>query len=117
MPLAEFVITLGDVYTAAGQPDEAAKQYALVDAMQALYRENGVDTDVEMALFEVDHNRNLDEAVKQAQAGYQRHPSIRAADVLAWTLFKTGNVTDAEKTAPKRSASGRRTRCSCSTRG
>jgi tetratricopeptide (TPR) repeat protein len=97
MPLAEFVIALGDVYTAAGQPDEAASQYALVDAMQALYRENGVDTDVEMALFEVDHNRNLDEAVKQAQAGYKRHPSIRAADVLAWTLFKTGNLTDAQK--------------------
>lgn len=97
MPLAEFVIALGDVYTVAGQPDEATKQYALVDAMVALYRENGVDTDVEMALFEVDHDRNLDEAVKQAQAGYKRHPSIRAADVLAWTLFKTGNVADAEQ--------------------
>ena len=95
MPLAEFVIALGDVYTVAGQPNEAAKQYALVDAMQALYRENGVDTDVEMALFEVDHGRNLDNAVKQAEAGYKRHPSIRAADVLAWTLFKMGNVSEA----------------------
>lgn len=97
MPLPEFVIALGDVYTAAGQPDEAAKQYALVDAMQQLYRQNGVDTDVEMALFDADHDRNLDEALKRAQAGYDKRPSIRAADVLAWTLYKTGNAADAQK--------------------
>jgi tetratricopeptide (TPR) repeat protein len=97
MPLPEFVIALGDVDTAAGQPDEAAKQYALVDAMQQLYRQNGVDTDVEMALFDADHDRNLDEGLKQARAGYKKRPSIKAADVLAWTLYKTGNAQDAEQ--------------------
>ncbi|MEA2594584.1 MAG: hypothetical protein QOF01_1053 [Thermomicrobiales bacterium] len=96
MPLPEFVIALGDVYFASGQPDEAAKQYALVEAMQQLYRQNGVDTDVEMALFDADHDRNLDDALKQARAGYDKRPSIRTADVLAWTLFKTGNARDAQ---------------------
>jgi tetratricopeptide (TPR) repeat protein len=97
MPVPEFVIALGDVYTAAGQPDEAAKQYALVDAMQQLYQENGVDTDVEMALFAADHDRDLDEALKQARAGYDKRPSIRTADVLAWTLYKTGDAADARQ--------------------
>ena len=97
MPLPEFVIALGDVYTVSGQPDEAAKQYALVDAMQQLYRENGIDTDVEMALFDADHDRNLDEALKQARDAYDKRASIRTADVLSWTLYKTGNVTEAQK--------------------
>jgi tetratricopeptide (TPR) repeat protein len=97
MPFPAFVIGLGDVYAAAGQPDEAAKQYALVDAMEDLFRQNGVDTDVEMALFDADHDRNLDGALTQAQAGYKKRPSVVAADVLAWTLYKTGSIRDAEK--------------------
>ena len=97
MPLPEFVIALGDVYSAAGQPDAANQQYALVDAMTQLYTNNGVDTDVEMALFRADHDRDLDQALMLAQAGYERRPSIKAADVLAWTLYKTGNYAEAQK--------------------
>lgn len=97
MPLPEFVIALGDLYSVAGQPDAAEQQYALVDAMQALYQENGVDTDVEMALFAADHNRDLDQALEKARAGYEKRPSIRAADVLAWTLYQTGDLANAEK--------------------
>lgn len=97
MPLPEFVIALGDVYSVAGQPAAAAKEYALVDAMEQLYRQNGVDTDVEMALFAADHDRTLDQALKQARAEYAKRPSIRVADVLAWTLYKTGNAQEAAK--------------------
>jgi tetratricopeptide (TPR) repeat protein len=97
MPLPEFVIALGDVYTATDQRDAAAKQYALVDAMQQLYRENGVDTDAEMALFDADHDRNLDQALAHAEDAYAKRPSIRTADVLAWTLYKTGNAADAQQ--------------------
>jgi tetratricopeptide (TPR) repeat protein len=95
MPLPEFVIALGDVYTVAGQPDAANEQYALVDAMTQLYTNNGVDTDVEMALFRADHDRDLGQGLEQARAGYEQRPSIKAADVLAWTLYKTGNFTEA----------------------
>jgi tetratricopeptide (TPR) repeat protein len=95
MPLPEFVVALGDVYTVAGQPHAANEQYALVDAMTRLYTNNGVDTDVEMALFRADHDRDLGQALEQARAGYERRPSIKAADVLAWTLYKTGHFTEA----------------------
>jgi tetratricopeptide (TPR) repeat protein len=97
MPVPEFVIALGDVYTAAGKPNEADEQYALVDAMIQLYSANGVDTDIEMALFLADHDRDLNQALDQARAGYERRPSIKAADVLAWTLYKTGNYAEAQK--------------------
>ena len=54
MPLPEFVIALSDLYRAAGQPAEAAKQDDLVRAMSALYQTNGVDLNIELAMFEAE---------------------------------------------------------------
>jgi tetratricopeptide (TPR) repeat protein len=95
MPLPEFVIALGDVYMVAGHPEAANEQYALGDAMTQLYSNNGVDTDVEMALFRADHDRDLGQALDEARAGYEKRPSIKAAYVLAWTLYKTGKFAKA----------------------
>ncbi len=95
MPLPEFVIALGDVYRANGQRDEAERQYALVHVEEQLYRANGVDTDLEMALFDADHDHDLPTALAHAREQLIRRPSIKAADVLAWTLYKTGDDADA----------------------
>jgi tetratricopeptide (TPR) repeat protein len=95
MPLPEFVIALGEVYQASGQPAEAAKQYDLVQAMIQLYAQNGVDTDVELALFLADHGPDRNAAVDKARAGYGKRPSIKAADVLAWSLYKAGKYEEA----------------------
>ncbi len=97
LPAPEFVIALGDVLLAAGRSDEADQQYALVAAMQALYAENGVDTDLEMALFDADHGRDLPRAVARAQEGFARCPSIKAADVLSWTLYQSGQYAAARE--------------------
>ncbi len=95
MPLPEFLIELGDMNTLANRADDAKKQYDLVRAIQKIYAENGVDTDLEMALFDTDHSYNLPEALAKAKQEYQARPSIKAADVLAWTLYKTGDYTGA----------------------
>lgn len=96
-PRPEFVIALGDVYQAAGQPDEAARQYALVRVEEQLYRANGVDSDLEMALFDVDHNHDLAQALARAREQMVRRPSIKAADLLAWALYKTGDYAAAQQ--------------------
>ena len=87
----------GDVLSAAGRQDEAAAQYALVDAIQQLYAANGVDTDLELALFTADHGRaeDLPDAVEQARAQVAARPSIVAWDVLAWTLYRSGDLDGA----------------------
>ena len=88
---------LGDLYTLANQPKEAAQQYDLVRAIQQLSAASGTDVDAELALFEADHGANLAPLVTRARAAYQRHPGIHAAHALAWTLFKSGDATAAQR--------------------
>ncbi len=101
MPLAEFIIELGDLYGAAGKPTEANRQYELVRAIQKLYTQNGVDTDLEMALFDADHEYNLPQALAHAKQEYAARPSLKAADVLSWTLYKSGDYKAAAEASQK----------------
>lgn len=98
-PLPEFIIALGDYYTLNGQPEQAARQYELVYLMQALNEGAGMDMELEIALFEADHSgesqRTPAEVVTLAQAAYERRPSVEAADVLAWALYKNGEYETA----------------------
>jgi tetratricopeptide (TPR) repeat protein len=96
MPLPEFVITLGDLYHASGQQEKAEQQYQLVAAIGALYRANGVDMDMEIALFNTDHEKDLTETVALARKAYANRPSIHAADALAWALYKNGKYAEAQ---------------------
>jgi tetratricopeptide (TPR) repeat protein len=97
IPLPEFVAAYGDVLSAAGRQEEADAQYALVAAIQQLQSANGVDTDLELALFFADHGRpeELPQAVERARAQVAARPSVVAWDVLAWTLYRTGDFDGA----------------------
>jgi len=96
MPLPEFVITLGDLHQAAGQQQAADQQYELVAAIESLYRANGVDMDMEIALFNADHDQNLTETLALARKAYDNRPSIHGADALAWALYKSGRYEEAQ---------------------
>jgi tetratricopeptide (TPR) repeat protein len=96
IPLPEFVIALGDVYAASGDTANAEKQYALVDAMQALFQANGVDTDAELALYNADHAIDLDTTLALAKRAYENRPGIPVADTLAWTYYQTGDFENAK---------------------
>lgn len=96
MPIPEFVITLGDIYQANDQPDLASQQHNLVAAIEQLHQANGVDMDMEIALFNADQNKDLAATVERARHAYANRPSIHAADVLAWALYKTGNYEEAK---------------------
>jgi tetratricopeptide (TPR) repeat protein len=96
-PLPEFVIGLGETLEAAGRITEAERQYELVRAMQRLFASSGVAVDLELALFEADHGTDPAAAVTMAQAGYERRPGIKAADTLAWALYRTGRYDEARR--------------------
>jgi tetratricopeptide (TPR) repeat protein len=95
MPIPEFVIGLGELQEANGQVEAAGEQYALVQAMQQLFNANGVDTDLDLALFAADHGNDPANAVAMARAAYAARPSVKAADSLGWALFKAGQFDEA----------------------
>jgi tetratricopeptide (TPR) repeat protein len=97
IPMPDFVITLGDLYQVTGQTKAADQQYKLVATIEKLYQANGVDLDLEIAMFNADHDQNLNETLTMARKAYANRPSIYGADVLAWVLYKTGNYTEAQK--------------------
>jgi tetratricopeptide (TPR) repeat protein len=95
-PLPQYVAALGDVYSVAGQADQATRQYALIAAIEQLYQSNGVNVDMQQALFLADHDQNPGDAVRQALAVREAQPgSIYTADAVAWALYKGGRATDA----------------------
>jgi pentatricopeptide repeat protein len=97
IPLAEFAMGLGEVYERLGRHEDAAKQFDLVGAIQKLYQANGVSVDIEMALFDADRGRNLDQALAAAKAEWQARKSVRVADAYAWVLYKAGRYDEAQQ--------------------
>jgi len=98
MPWPQYIINLGDVYAAAGRPQDVERQYGLVDAIERLFRANGVNVDMELALFDADHHRDLPNALALARQNMQQRPSILAADALAWTQYQAGDCAGAGAT-------------------
>jgi tetratricopeptide (TPR) repeat protein len=95
IPLPQYVATLGDLYAATGRPGLAGRQYELIGVIQRLLVANGVKTDLETALFNVDHGIRLNASLALARLAWRERPSIDGDDVLAWALERTGHCGEA----------------------
>jgi tetratricopeptide (TPR) repeat protein len=97
LPIPAYVIAFGDTLHVFGHEAAARRQYALVDAIERLFRANGVRTELQTAVFDLDHNRRVADALARARTAYRSAPSIYAEDALAWGLFRTGSCADARR--------------------
>jgi len=88
-PLPEYVVALGEAQQAAGQSANARETFALVDAERRLLAANGINTDVEIALFEADHG-DPRRAVALGRRAWHAAPSVRSADAVGWALTRAG---------------------------
>jgi tetratricopeptide (TPR) repeat protein len=95
IPLPQFAGALGDLYRVAGREREARDQYALVGVIERLLVANGVVTDLELALFNLDHGIRAGQALERARRAHAARPSIEADDVLAWALERNGRCREA----------------------
>jgi hypothetical protein len=96
LPIPAYVIMLGDVLHASGRDAEARREYALVSAIEKLFAANGVRTELQTAVFDLDHGRNVGDALARARAAYASAPGIYAEDALAWGLFRAGRCVEAK---------------------
>ncbi len=95
LPVPDFVIALADLHARLGDATREAQDADLVSAMEQLLKANGVRTDVDLALFDADHDLRLAGALAAARAEYTVRPSITVAMTLAWTEYKNGDVAQA----------------------
>ena len=94
-PLPEYVGELMSLYQVAGRAAEAQQELELLGAQRALLAANGVNGDLELALFSADQHVDLDQGLTAAQAEWGRRKSIHAADALAWQLHTHGRHAEA----------------------
>jgi tetratricopeptide (TPR) repeat protein len=115
LPLPAVVVEYGELLESLGRGDEARAQYSLVRSTATLFRAQGVDVDVELALFEADHGdpaaalRAVDppapspaSAGDAAPAGVVRRAGVFVDDARGWALHRLGR--DAEALTYARSA-------------
>jgi len=96
LPLPEYAIALSETAEAAGKLAEAERAYALVAVEARLLASGGVNTDVDLALFEADHG-SAGRAVVLGRRAMEAAPSVRSADALSWALHRAGRHAAASK--------------------
>ena len=91
----EFNASLGDLYTVAGDRVAAKRAYARVEKQERLLAENGVDTDLDRAMFNLEHGIDLAGSLELARRSHARRPGVEAHEVLSWALIRNGRCKEA----------------------
>jgi len=97
LPLPAFAAELGDVYAKLGDQTRADQQYALVAASWKLLSAGGVRTDIDQALFDADHERNIPAALAAARTEYGIRKTVPVVGTLAWAEYRSGDLEAATR--------------------
>jgi len=101
VPFPEYAAELGDVYTKVLRPEDAGKQYELVEFVGYLSSVNKVLYNRELALFYADHDVKLRESLELAQKELELRQDVNTWDTLAWALYKNGRLWEAAEAMSK----------------
>jgi tetratricopeptide (TPR) repeat protein len=107
-PSHDSLVGLGDIYAFMGRHDEAEKEYQQVIALHTngLAHHHGEsahvhapgDGNIQLARFYADHDRNLTEALREAELAFKSYQNVFVADTLAWCCYKKGLYEKAGQT-------------------
>lgn len=92
---ADVALALGDLYMLLGRIDEAKRNYELFEALE---KQNA---EIEkswrhLIYYWLDHDKNIREALVQARHEREQRKDVFTCDLLAWALFKNGELTAAK---------------------
>ncbi|MGH3870421.1 MAG: tetratricopeptide repeat protein [Pseudonocardiaceae bacterium] len=107
VPLPQYVQEYGELLESAGRIDAAKRQYTLFTQQQRLYESAGSVDDLAVAQFAADHGDPA-EALRRAEAEWQRRQSVLVADAMAWALHVNGRDAEALTFADRAGALGGR---------
>ncbi|HUE29374.1 MAG TPA: tetratricopeptide repeat protein [Verrucomicrobiae bacterium] len=99
VPAPDLVASLGDVYEAAGDADQAERQYALVEYLGKVAEAVGTTYGRQLALFYADHDRRPEEALRLARLEAAGRGDIYTDDTLAWACYENGRLAEAARAA------------------
>src|SRR5438067_2388730 len=99
VPQPDLVAALGDVHDAAGDADQAERQYALVEYMGEVAAAAGTTYGRQLALFYADHDRRPEEALRLARLEAAGRGDIYTDDTLAWACYRNGRFAEAARAA------------------
>jgi tetratricopeptide (TPR) repeat protein len=95
VPIPEFAVALGDVAHGSGRDAPAREADRLVAVLNRVLAANGVRTELETAVYDLDRGVRLDSALARAREAFRRAPSVHAEDALAWALLRNGRCEEA----------------------
>jgi tetratricopeptide (TPR) repeat protein len=90
-PAVEYVAALIDLYEVTGQNGLANQQRDVVLGIDELYRNAGINTDLAMARFHVQHG-DAGRDLELALASYAATPTWEAADILGAAYLRNGDA-------------------------
>jgi tetratricopeptide (TPR) repeat protein len=94
VPLPGYLLEYGEMLQAAGRTEDAQAQYDVLAVQQQLYAAEGSTDDQVAALIAADHGEPA-EALRLAEAEWERRQSIFSADSMAWALYVNGRHDEA----------------------
>ena len=95
IPTPQAVGLLADVLERTGHRAAARRQRTTVAVIDRLLEANGVQVDVEAAVFRADNRVAPSETVRLARRARAARPSIYGDDALAWALARAGRCAEA----------------------
>ena len=96
-PLPDYSAALYDLYTLAGDAQQAQKQKEIIEVIDKAGQAAREKANRNLALIFADHDWNLPHALELAKAELEVRGDIYSYDALAWAQLKNGLAAEAEK--------------------
>ena len=105
VPLPQYLQEYGELLLVAGRGEQARTQFTLFTQQQRLFEAAGSVDDLAVSQFAADHGDPA-EALRRAQAEWQRRQSVFVADAMAWALHVNGRDAEALSFADRAASLG-----------